>query len=200
MYERQFQNPRHISRRFTTLEGWHEVREGVFALGQKSLIFSLADQFDLERDNSDNISSIALSRARSRESNGEGDPYCEDTSKEDQLNDELRVSSQPEKPYHVYTSSQKWRVVVLVGAAGLFSGLSSNIYFPALDVIAKVRLGLEREEDNKQKLKIVRAYASDHKMSILQSPHNSSSRAYLRCFVVRYLISSVDGRSISTHF
>lgn len=140
MYERQFQNPRHISRRFTTLEAWHEVREGVFALGQKSLIFSLADQFDLERDNSDNISSIALSRERSRESGGDVTSYREGTSKEDQVYDGLGVSAQPEMPYHVYTSSQKWRVVILVGVAGLFSGLSSNIYFPALDVIAKVRL------------------------------------------------------------
>lgn len=43
-----------------------------------------------------------------------------------------------EEPYHIFPTRQRWYVVVTVGAAGLFSGLSSNIYFPALDIIAKV--------------------------------------------------------------
>lgn len=43
-----------------------------------------------------------------------------------------------EEPYHVFGKSQKWFVVVTIGMAGLFSGLSSNIYFPSLDAIAKV--------------------------------------------------------------
>ncbi|OBR12589.1 major facilitator superfamily transporter [Colletotrichum higginsianum IMI 349063] len=38
--------------------------------------------------------------------------------------------------YHVFSRRQKWFVIAVIGAAGLFSGLSSNIYFPALDVIA----------------------------------------------------------------
>ncbi|KAK0612793.1 major facilitator superfamily domain-containing protein [Bombardia bombarda] len=42
-----------------------------------------------------------------------------------------------EQPYHVFTKWQKWFVIVIIGTAGLFSGLSSNIYFPALDQIAK---------------------------------------------------------------
>lgn len=45
----------------------------------------------------------------------------------------------PEEPYHVFSRKQKWFVVVTIGLAGLFSGLSSNIYFPSLDAIAKVR-------------------------------------------------------------
>lgn len=45
---------------------------------------------------------------------------------------------EPEPPYHVFTKKQKWVVIVIIGAAGLFSGLSSNIYFPALDTIARV--------------------------------------------------------------
>ncbi|KAK0377144.1 major facilitator superfamily transporter [Colletotrichum tamarilloi] len=44
---------------------------------------------------------------------------------------------EPEPPYHVFTKKQKWVVIVIIGAAGLFSGLSSNIYFPALDTIAR---------------------------------------------------------------
>ncbi|KAI0809823.1 MFS general substrate transporter [Xylaria sp. FL0064] len=36
-----------------------------------------------------------------------------------------------EECYHIFTPRQKWNLVVVVGVAGLFSGLSSNIYFPA---------------------------------------------------------------------
>jgi hypothetical protein len=45
----------------------------------------------------------------------------------------------PEKPYHIFTPRQKWVVIGIIGVAGLFSGLSSNIYLPSLDAIAKVR-------------------------------------------------------------
>lgn len=47
-------------------------------------------------------------------------------------------STPPEEPYHVFGRKKKWFVVFTIGMAGLFSGLSSNIYFPALDAIAKV--------------------------------------------------------------
>ncbi|KAI1122939.1 MFS general substrate transporter [Nemania abortiva] len=40
--------------------------------------------------------------------------------------------------YHIFTPRQKWSMVFVIGAAGLFSGLSSNIYFPAEDQIARV--------------------------------------------------------------
>lgn len=49
------------------------------------------------------------------------------------------VDTPPEEPYHVFGPKQKWFVVITIGMAGLFSGLSSNIYFPSLDAIAKVR-------------------------------------------------------------
>ncbi|KAI0126655.1 major facilitator superfamily domain-containing protein [Xylariales sp. AK1849] len=42
-----------------------------------------------------------------------------------------------EEPYHIFPPRQRWQVVITIGAAGLFSGLSSNIYFPALDLIAQ---------------------------------------------------------------
>lgn len=42
--------------------------------------------------------------------------------------------------YHVFTSSQKRRLIYLVSAAALFSPLSSNIYFPALAQISEVRI------------------------------------------------------------
>ncbi|KAI8316358.1 Itaconate transport protein [Colletotrichum sp. SAR11_240] len=43
----------------------------------------------------------------------------------------------PDPPYHVFSKNEKWMVIVIIGAAGLFSGLSSNIYFPSLDAIAQ---------------------------------------------------------------
>lgn len=41
-------------------------------------------------------------------------------------------------PYHVFGNRMKWVVVAQIGAAGTFSGLSSNIYFPCLKTITKV--------------------------------------------------------------
>lgn len=56
----------------------------------------------------------------------------------------ITVNANPRRkskePYHVFSRGKKWSIVILIGAAGLFSGLSSNIYFPALDAIAKVSL------------------------------------------------------------
>jgi hypothetical protein len=43
-----------------------------------------------------------------------------------------------EPPYHVFTTRKKWQLVYIVSLAGLFSPLSSNIYFPALGDIAEV--------------------------------------------------------------
>lgn len=52
---------------------------------------------------------------------------------------ESKEEAGEEEAYHVFTQRQKWKVVLMIGLAGLFSGLSSNIYFPSLDVISKVR-------------------------------------------------------------
>ena len=40
--------------------------------------------------------------------------------------------------YHVFSQSQKLRMVYTVSLAAIFSPLSSNIYFPALALISKV--------------------------------------------------------------
>ena len=45
----------------------------------------------------------------------------------------------PDPPYHVFSRREKWALVYIVSLAGLFSPLSSNIYFPALGAIAEVR-------------------------------------------------------------
>jgi hypothetical protein len=44
----------------------------------------------------------------------------------------------PEPQYHVFSSGRKKQLVYIVSLAGLFSPLSSNIYFPALGAIADV--------------------------------------------------------------
>ncbi|KAM3505616.1 hypothetical protein MY10362_002828 [Beauveria mimosiformis] len=42
-----------------------------------------------------------------------------------------------EIPFHVYSRRVKWYLVIIIGVAGLFSGLSSNIYLPSLSAIAE---------------------------------------------------------------
>lgn len=49
-------------------------------------------------------------------------------------------SEKPEPPFHIFNKKQTWCVVIMIGIAGMFSGLSSNIYFPSLDAISKVKL------------------------------------------------------------
>jgi hypothetical protein len=46
----------------------------------------------------------------------------------------------PEPPYHVFSLAKKKQLVYIISLAGLFSPLSSNIYFPALGQISKVRI------------------------------------------------------------
>jgi hypothetical protein len=52
--------------------------------------------------------------------------------------DEKKQDVHPGPPYHVFTTRKKWQLVYIVSLAGLFSPLSSNIYFPALGDIADV--------------------------------------------------------------
>ncbi|KAK2043840.1 major facilitator superfamily transporter [Colletotrichum somersetense] len=41
------------------------------------------------------------------------------------------------EPFSIYPRKQKWIIIVIIGLAGLFSGLSSNIYNPSLDAISR---------------------------------------------------------------
>ncbi|KUJ21783.1 MFS general substrate transporter [Mollisia scopiformis] len=45
--------------------------------------------------------------------------------------------SLPDPPYHIFTLGKKKQLVYIVSLAGLFSPLSSNIYFPALGQISR---------------------------------------------------------------
>ncbi|OLN83084.1 MFS antiporter QDR2-like protein 2 [Colletotrichum chlorophyti] len=42
-----------------------------------------------------------------------------------------------DESFHVFSKHEKWVVIVIIGLAGLFSGLSTNIYNPSLDAISR---------------------------------------------------------------
>ncbi|KAK0631262.1 major facilitator superfamily domain-containing protein, partial [Immersiella caudata] len=50
---------------------------------------------------------------------------------------QVEETTTKQEPYHVLTSRKKLQLVLIVSLAGLFSPLSSNIYFPALGAIAE---------------------------------------------------------------
>jgi hypothetical protein len=55
-----------------------------------------------------------------------------------QSNDSDSGFCDPPQPYHVFSKQKKLRLAYLVSLAAVFSPLSSNIYFPALNTIAAV--------------------------------------------------------------
>jgi hypothetical protein len=58
---------------------------------------------------------------------------------QDALPDEVQpVKPEVDEPYHIFNKREKWFLIAIIGVAGMFSGLSSNIYFPSLDAIARV--------------------------------------------------------------
>ncbi|KAH3981305.1 hypothetical protein HBI56_054380 [Parastagonospora nodorum] len=137
-----FEKLRRASRRFTTLEGWHEIGEGFYGLGQRSRILSFANQFDPELYDEERTSDVALSVSEARNSRAHSNALGDN-----QIPTRARESIISEKPYHIFTRRQRWSVVIMIGVAGLFSGLSSNIYFPAVEDIAK-DLGVSIQEVN----------------------------------------------------
>ncbi|KAK4187908.1 major facilitator superfamily domain-containing protein [Podospora australis] len=64
----------------------------------------------------------------------EGDIVDVDISDSDNQSEKHR---EREQPYHVFSKREKWVAVWIVSLAGLFSPLSSNIYFPALGDISR---------------------------------------------------------------
>lgn len=155
-------------RRFTTLEGWREVGRGVYvAAGStiSSVTFELNrnSRFDPEWGHFDDSDSIKTRVSKAEEqrrrfsqapssvgrfsSQSLVNPFISPEEAERTLADSGTnnpvhdVEQQPrsEQPFHVFNKRQKWFVVIIIGVAGLFSGLSSNIYFPSLDAIARVQ-------------------------------------------------------------
>ncbi|KAJ4295064.1 hypothetical protein N0V90_007072 [Kalmusia sp. IMI 367209] len=130
--------PRRISRRFTTLEGFREIGE-LYVSGSNVRVFSIQYQFDSEHYEDDRTTWTLPSASDSGSIRSSGD--CEAAGSEPKVGDAAvtsRVSiPRLEPPYHVFSYREKWSVVIMIGVAGLFSGLSSNIYFPSLDAIAR---------------------------------------------------------------
>lgn len=144
-------------RRFSSIEGWKEVANNMYyAAGHGLVNLSTSPDIDgVPNENADVITRQASHTEHDTSMNTstiqqtddeDSDPFSSSNNiaGEDQfksLKDETQTTK-AEEPYHVFTPRQRWFVVVIIGAAGLFSGLSSNIYFPALDAIAKVSLDL----------------------------------------------------------
>ncbi|KAF2010006.1 MFS general substrate transporter [Aaosphaeria arxii CBS 175.79] len=133
--------PTKITRRFTTLEGFREIGD-LYVAGSNVRVFSVQNQFDSELYEDDRTTRSSFSLPSQRRSDivlG-----LEENKRNPDDNEAVTTPQDtkplPEAPYHVFSNKERWVVVVLIGSAGLFSGLSSNIYFPALDAIAQVCL------------------------------------------------------------
>lgn len=145
---------RPVSNRFSMFERWQYEGSQSYVLGNnlRSLgrgnveLVVIDPRFDEGRCPEDKTKAL---------SNKEDEKafYIDEKSREPSLSDQsdtlnpfddpCNISNTPqnhdsEQLYHVFARRQKWSMVVLIGVAGLFSGLSSNIYNPALNSIAQV--------------------------------------------------------------
>lgn len=125
-----------ISRRFSTLTGFREI--GDFHItGTNVRVLSIREQFDPERYEDDRTTYTLPSRSEFGSIRILNDGRSEWEVSTYATTIATSVKSQ-EPPYHVFDHKKQWAVVSLVGVAGLFSGLSANIFFPALETISKV--------------------------------------------------------------
>jgi hypothetical protein len=154
------------SRRFTTIEGWKNAGGSVYnAAGAGLRVLAIDPEFDSARyfddypqtsrrarsdrssrstaspSHHNSIDSVSMASSWGPVGLERGDHIRWDASS---AHENLPSKERPmpaEKdvpPYHVFSKRQKWLLVIVIGVAGLFSGLSSNIYFPSLDAIAGV--------------------------------------------------------------
>ncbi|KAJ7633416.1 MFS general substrate transporter [Mycena polygramma] len=49
----------------------------------------------------------------------------------------IEEDNAPAEPYSIYSRREKWFIVALIGLGGLFSPLTSNIYFPVIPTLAE---------------------------------------------------------------
>ena len=131
-----------ISRRFTTLEGWRELGNGVYITGTNLQTFAARNQFDPEAYNDDRTSWTRPRRSEHGSLRASSRDYKQDWAAGSISEKRATIVGGgvlEEEVYHVFNKREKWSVVAMIGVAGLFSGLSSNIFFPSLDAISKVR-------------------------------------------------------------
>ncbi|KAJ6440943.1 dihydrolipoamide dehydrogenase precursor [Purpureocillium lavendulum] len=171
---------RHSIRRFTTLEGWRDVRLGLQLAAGSTLSTIIANPaYDQEwhlsddrraqvypprslpigafQDSSDLghlgcghnrqlppekvLSKNADDRAvwsKSHTSFSLELKGCEIAEANKSKGCENSERPLPQTPFHSFTRKEKWLVVITIGVAGLFSNLSSYIYYLALDDIAEL--------------------------------------------------------------
>jgi hypothetical protein len=82
-------------------------------------------------------------RAEQEDDSDYGSPPDSPSDESHFSSDSIDEKTQPEPPYHVFSLAKKKQMVYIVSLAGLFSPLSSNIYFPALGQISKVSASLK---------------------------------------------------------
>lgn len=80
------------------------------------------------------VTQLTASRAETGPEMGKVSAAREDTDG----TEDFVISAPVEIPFHVFSKKIKWYLVIIIGTAGLFSGLSSNIYLPSLSTIAQV--------------------------------------------------------------
>ncbi|KAF2255329.1 MFS general substrate transporter [Trematosphaeria pertusa] len=117
---------RRVSQRFTTLEGWREIGLGVFTMGHNIRMFSIRHQFDPESFRKEEFTFTTPRDAPPVPSIASIEKYQDSAG-----------GTIGKAPYHVFTYGEKWPLVLIVGAAAIFPGLTATIYLPALDRIAR---------------------------------------------------------------
>ncbi|KIM95859.1 hypothetical protein OIDMADRAFT_132862 [Oidiodendron maius Zn] len=151
------------SQRFTTLDGWREIGQGVYtATGSGIRIITVNTEFDAEpyyfnapsRTRPGNLNATSIYHPPTQ--SGIYPPEVGLTAGQvigTPINlknpyfgvpvvPEKTTQGQSEPPYHVFSRKQKWVLVCIIGVAGLFSGLSSNIYFPSLERLRREKKDL----------------------------------------------------------
>ncbi|TQV94703.1 Major facilitator superfamily transporter [Cordyceps javanica] len=105
---------------------------------QESTSSSHSTSGSREHSESDSASSTVLEPAEPAQPGTTGGTRHEEVFTKDKTQKEVSiVSTRKDTPFHVYSKRVKWYLVIIVGIAGLFSGLSSNIYLPSLSAIAQ---------------------------------------------------------------
>ncbi|KAF5121895.1 Itaconate transport protein [Metarhizium anisopliae] len=153
------------SRRFTTLEGWREVQGGLLVAAGSTVAAMVPNPaYDPEWPLPEDAATDRTRQSRMYFSEKGGawnhhgqaglwpnGPTTYATVMKDESavqHGQLGVLSEGEgegdlleqdvnPPFHVFSRRRKWFIIVTIGVAGLFSGLSSNIYLPSLAAIAK---------------------------------------------------------------
>lgn len=104
-----------------SIEGWGSSRQGK------------TDEYE-DGEDTTAVNSKSSSSANSLYHTGMKDDFLKKSS-EQEIIEPINAA---DEPYHVYSKAEKMKIVYLVSCLGIFSPLSSNIYFPAMGRIASV--------------------------------------------------------------